>query len=114
MQNLSNGTKNLLLVGATLVCVYGVSWYARGGGANAAGPAASGEKIFTTNCASCHAAGGNIVDASKPLKGSKKLASKEIFKNLLTKPVGSMPPFPQIVQNDADLTALLTYCKSLK
>lgn len=82
--------------------------------AHAAGPAPNGEKIFTANCASCHAGGGNIVDPTKHLKGSAKLASKDTLKALLLKPVGAMPAFPQIAQNDADLTALLTYCKSLK
>lgn len=80
----------------------------------AASPAAKGEQIFMTNCAVCHAAGANIIDPSKPVKGSKKLVSLELFKSLLTKPEGSMPSFPQIAQNEADLTALLTYCKNLK
>jgi mono/diheme cytochrome c family protein len=88
--------------------------YAVGVKANAAGPTPSGENIFTTNCACCHAAGGNIADPTKPLKGSKKLANKELFKSLLTEPMGSMPPFPEIAQNDRDLSALLNYCQNLK
>jgi cytochrome c6 len=76
--------------------------------------ASSGEKLFTANCAACHANGGNIVDPKKPLKGSQKLASKEVFKDLLKKPVGAMPAFANIADSDADLTALYNYCKSLK
>lgn len=76
--------------------------------------APSGEQLFKNNCASCHADGGNIVDPKKPLKGSKKLATKATFKDLLSKPAGVMPAFPQIVNDDPSLSALYSYCKSLK
>jgi cytochrome c6 len=33
-----------------------------------AGDAASGKKIFSANCASCHAGGNNVVNATKTLK----------------------------------------------
>jgi mono/diheme cytochrome c family protein len=74
----------------------------------------SGGDIFKNNCAACHASGGNIVDPKKPLKGSKKLANKEMFKDLLSKPAGAMPAFPKIVEDDPSLSALYDYCKSLK
>lgn len=79
-----------------------------------ASAAPSGEQLFKNNCASCHADGGNIVDPKKPLKGSKKLATKATFKDLLSKPAGVMPAFPQIVNDDPSLSALYSYCKSLK
>jgi mono/diheme cytochrome c family protein len=74
----------------------------------------NGEQLFKVNCASCHAAGGNIVDQTKPVRGSKKLVSKVVFKDLLSKPTGAMPPFPKIVADDSSLSALYEYCKSLK
>jgi cytochrome c6 len=114
MQKLSNEFKNCLIAGIVIVCVYGASLHTTGSSANAAAPGADGGKIFATNCASCHSGGGNIVDPKKPLKGAPQLANKELLKSLLMKPVGTMPSFPQIAQNDADLTALFTYCKSLK
>ncbi len=100
---------NLVLstLGMTIICSFASTL-------NKAIAASDGEKIFSANCASCHVAGGNIVDPSKPLKGSKKLASKESLKSLLMNPVGAMPSFPKIAGNDADLTALQAYCKSLK
>lgn len=76
--------------------------------------APDGADIFKNNCAACHANGGNIVDPKKPLKGSKKLASKAVFKELLSKPAGAMPAFPKIVDDDPSLSALYQYCKSLK
>lgn len=76
--------------------------------------APNGSDIFKNNCAACHANGGNIVDPKKPLKGSKKLARKTAFKELLSKPVGAMPAFPKIVEDDPSLSALYEYCKSLK
>lgn len=74
----------------------------------------SGEQLFKNNCASCHVDGGNIVDPKKPVKGSEKLASKATFKELLGKATGVMPAFPQIVNDDPSLSALYSYCKSLK
>lgn len=76
--------------------------------------APSGEQLFKNNCASCHTDGGNIVDPKKPVKGSKKLASKATFKELLGKATGVMPAFPQIANDDPSLSALYSYCKSLK
>lgn len=74
----------------------------------------NGADIFKNNCAACHANGGNIVDPKKPVKGSKKLATKAVFKDLLSKPAGAMPAFPKIVEDDPSLSALYDYCKSLK
>lgn len=76
--------------------------------------APNGEDLFKNNCAACHVNGGNIVDPKKPLKGSKKLATKAVFKDLLSKPAGAMPAFPKIVADDSSLSALYDYCKSLK
>lgn len=74
----------------------------------------SGEQTFKANCASCHSGGGNIVDPKKPVKGSAKLASEDIFKSFLLKPGGTMPASPQIANDAATLGALYNYCKTLK
>lgn len=76
--------------------------------------APSGEQIFKENCASCHSAGGNIVDPKKPLKGSAQLSSAAKFKDYLLKPVGVMAAFPKIANDAATLDALYKYCKTLK
>jgi hypothetical protein len=54
------------------------------------------------------------MNPKKPVIGSAKLASKQIFKGYLLKPSGAMQPAPAIAGNDTDLTALYDYCKSLK
>jgi mono/diheme cytochrome c family protein len=83
-------------------------------GNQSAKAAGSGESLFTANCAVCHKAGGNIMNAKKPVIGSAKLANKQTFKGYLLKPTAPMQPAPVIANNDADLTALYDYCKSLK
>ncbi|MCA9806088.1 MAG: cytochrome c, partial [Cyanobacteria bacterium HKST-UBA02] len=76
--------------------------------------APSGESMYKKKCGFCHADGGNKMVPSKPVKGSKKLETKEIFKTFLSKKNGTMPAFTDIANNDEALTALHTYCKSLK
>lgn len=76
--------------------------------------APDGAKIFQAKCALCHADGGNRTDPAKPVKGSKKLKSAEIFKEFLSKKNSMMPPFKGIADDDAALKALLDYCKSMK
>jgi mono/diheme cytochrome c family protein len=76
--------------------------------------ASKGEELYGLNCAACHKGGHNIVNAKKPVIGSTTLASKQTFKGYLLKPTGTMPPYPAIANNDADLTALYNYCKSLR
>jgi cytochrome c6 len=73
-----------------------------------------GEKLFSNNCASCHAGGKNTIDPKKPVIGSKKLASKAAFKSFLEVQNGMMPPFKGIAAKDEALTALYTYVKTLK
>jgi cytochrome c6 len=114
MQNSLTESKGWLVAGIALAFLAIAIFCLEAYRAPAAGANQSGEKIYTANCASCHAAGGNIVNPNKPLKGSKKLGNKELLKALLMKPVGSMPPFPQIAGNDGDLSALFAYCKNLK
>lgn len=80
----------------------------------AAGGNDRGQKLFTVNCSGCHAGGQNIIDPKHPIIGSSKLASVDAFKAQLSTHKGGMPAFKKIAGNNADLKALLDYCKSLK
>lgn len=73
-----------------------------------------GEQVFKQHCANCHAGGGNTVKPSRPIAGSKELASILIFKNYLSAPPGHMPYYQSIVHNQTTLNALYMYCKSLE
>ncbi|MCC7528203.1 MAG: c-type cytochrome [Candidatus Melainabacteria bacterium] len=79
-----------------------------------ANAAPDGMKIFTANCAACHAGGKNIMDPKKPIIGSKSIASIESFKAFLSKQNGKMPAYPKIVANEEALKALHAYVKTLK
>ena len=76
--------------------------------------ATTGDKLYTANCAACHQDGQNLMNPKKPVIGSTKLENKQSFKSFLLKPTGAMTPYPAIANNDADVTALYNYCKSLK
>lgn len=73
-----------------------------------------GEKLFNNNCAACHSGGKNTLSPSKPVIGSKKLATKATFKTLLEVRNGMMPAFKAITEKDDSLEALYTYVKTLK
>jgi mono/diheme cytochrome c family protein len=76
--------------------------------------ATSGEETFKQNCASCHAGGGNIVNAKKPVKGSACLSSLTTFKAYLLKPTPPMMAYPKIANDASALEGLYQYCKGLK
>jgi mono/diheme cytochrome c family protein len=105
--------QNLFTVGGVFALALAIGSLVSFGSQNAVS-APNGEEAFKASCAACHAAGGNIVNPKKPVKGSPKLASKEAFKAYLLKPSGSMMPYPQIANDAATLDALYTYCKALK
>jgi cytochrome c6 len=62
-----------------------------------AGDAANGAKIFSANCASCHAGGKNVVNAAKTLqKGDldkNGMNSLDAIKTQVTKGKNAMPAF---------------------
>ncbi|MHC5599832.1 MAG: cytochrome c6 PetJ [Nostoc sp.] len=62
-----------------------------------AGDAASGAKVFTANCASCHAGGKNLVNAAKSLKKADlekyDMYSADKVIAQVTKGKGAMPAF---------------------
>ena len=110
MQNNARGLFRLMVLAGAFLFYMGV-----GGDKHASALAqAAGEKIFTANCAACHAAGKNVMNPKKPIIGSEKLCSKKAFKNYLGKPTPPMPTFAKIAGSDGDLEDLYSYCKSLK
>ncbi|MCC5618327.1 c-type cytochrome [Nostoc sp. CHAB 5836] len=62
-----------------------------------AGDAADGAKVFSANCASCHAGGKNLVNAAKSLKKADlekyDMYSAEAIIAQVTKGKGAMPAF---------------------
>lgn len=73
-----------------------------------------GGNTFKQSCASCHPAGGNLVNSKKPVAGSKMLSTAAVFKQYLESPTGHMPHYKHIVTDSAILNALYKYCKTLK
>lgn len=69
----------------------------------------SGEMIFMSHCAGCHAEGGNAMNPSKPLKGSAKLADFETFHSFIQAPGPAMPAFGAAVLPDAEAKKLFEY-----
>ncbi|HAX74696.1 MAG TPA: cytochrome C6 [Cyanobacteria bacterium UBA11372] len=62
-----------------------------------AGDAASGAKIFSANCAACHAGGNNVIMAAKTLKKDAlekfNMYSLDAIKTQVTKGKSAMPAF---------------------
>jgi mono/diheme cytochrome c family protein len=77
-------------------------------------PKVQGALVFEQHCASCHTGGGNNVKPSRPVAGSKQLATLAHFKNYLSAPPGHMPYYEHLVNDPETLQALYDYCKSLK
>lgn len=73
-----------------------------------------GKQIFQQYCASCHLDGGNTVKPGKPVSQSTQLSAFVKFKDYLSAPPGHMPFYQELMHDDAALTALYNYCKTLK
>ncbi len=62
-----------------------------------AGDAAAGAKVFSANCAACHAGGGNVVNPAKTLKKDAlekySMNSLESIVTQVTKGKNAMPAF---------------------
>ncbi|NJN58427.1 MAG: c-type cytochrome [Leptolyngbyaceae cyanobacterium SL_5_9] len=58
---------------------------------------ANGAKVFTTNCAACHAGGGNVVNRAKTLKQEAleqyEMASLEAIQHQVKNGKNAMPAF---------------------
>ena len=71
-----------------------------------------GKKIFK-NCSGCHLNGQNLIKENKPIIGSSKIKSKDVFKEFLSEPHPPMPNFKKIADDPGKIDALLQYVKSL-
>lgn len=75
----------------------------------------AGASVFTANCSSCHNHGGNVVEASLPLRKAPQLGSLKSFADFVRDPKmpdgkpGAMPAFPASVIDDKTLKALYDY-----
>ena len=73
-----------------------------------------GEKVYATNCASCHQANGKGAGAIKPLDGSAVVLdadkSKQIAVLLNGQNNGAMPAWKQL--SDTEIAAVITYTKN--
>lgn len=82
-----------LFVGVCAVCL---CWLAMVVPAFAA-DSAHGSQIFSSNCAACHAGGGNVVNGTKTLKldalEKYEMASVDAIKNQVTNGKNAMPAF---------------------
>ncbi|HET6452035.1 MAG TPA: c-type cytochrome [Spirochaetia bacterium] len=89
------------------------------GPAPAASPAALGQRVFASNCSSCHPGGGNAIVAALPLKKSQKLATEATFVTFIRAPhmpdgsEGDMPAFPPGQLSDRQASALYAYVQSM-
>jgi mono/diheme cytochrome c family protein len=126
----------IVIYSLAFVCVVGLGWFgarlvygdwqpasvsaeSTAPGSTAAAAVAPGQKLFTGNCSSCHPKGGNVVEASLPLKTSKKLASLATFVAFIRTPsmpngsAGSMPAFPDDQISDAQAGTLYGYITAM-
>lgn len=72
-----------------------------------------GERIFKANCSGCHLNGQNLIKADKPVVGSLKLKSKDVFKKFLESPPQPMPKYDNITSMDAQFDSLYDYLVTL-
>ncbi len=88
-------------------------------GATSAAAVARGQQLFTDNCTACHPNGGNVVEATLPLKSSKKLASLADLTAFVRSPhmpdgsAGNMPAFAADQLSDAQVGDIYAYVKSM-
>ena len=73
-----------------------------------------GQKLFKANCSGCHLNGQNLIKKDKPIIGSSKIKTEEIFKAWLENPNPPMPNFKNIALKQEELSALYDYVVSLK
>jgi mono/diheme cytochrome c family protein len=75
----------------------------------------AGQKVFTDNCSSCHAGGGNTINGAFPLSKAPQLASQSAFVAFLRAPKArdgsdnQMSPFAVADLSEADAGALYSY-----
>jgi len=75
----------------------------------------AGQKVFSDNCTSCHAGGGNSINAAFPLSKAPQLASQSAFVAFIRDPKArdgsgnQMPAFAVADLSEADAAAAYTF-----
>jgi mono/diheme cytochrome c family protein len=109
------GTKSaLLLYTLCLITAAGLGWF---GGRIVYGEKPQetsmndsvGERIFMTNCNTCHENGGNKIDPRKPLRNSDDLYDYKDFVAQVRHPAKPMPAFAPSQISDPDIRELFKY-----
>ena len=78
-----------------------------------------GQRLFASNCSSCHPNGGNAIVAELPLKKSKAIATAASLTAFIRSPKmpdgseGQMPSFPPDQVSDRQAGELYTYISSM-
>jgi mono/diheme cytochrome c family protein len=72
----------------------------------------SGAEIFNANCKVCHQNGGNIINPEKPIRGSKKVTSFDIFLAYIRNATSPMPSFSQEKITSKQARELYKYIKT--
>jgi mono/diheme cytochrome c family protein len=128
----------MVIYALAVVCVVGLGWFggklvyggfspsqqsetaaASGGSAPAAPAAPAGQRLFASNCASCHPNGANAIVAEQPLKKSKLIATAASLSAFIRSPKmpdgsqGQMPSFPPDQISDKQAGDLYTYIHSM-
>jgi cytochrome c6 len=99
--------KKLISIFAVAIALFGMAFATPA----FAGDAASGAKVFSANCAACHAGGNNLVVANKTLKKEALeqfgMKSAEAIVTQVTNGKGAMPAFGGRLTGDqiADVAA---------
>jgi cytochrome c6 len=99
--------KKLISIFAIAIALFGMAFATPA----FAGDAASGAKVFSANCAACHAGGNNLVVANKTLKKEALeqfgMKSAEAIVTQVTNGKGAMPAFGGRLTGDqiADVAA---------
>jgi uncharacterized membrane protein len=81
----------------------------------AVGSAGEGKALFNDNCAACHPGGANVIVASLPIKGSKRLSDLDAFEKFLRAPTmpdgkeGGMPAFSDDALSSTQVKSLYDF-----
>jgi mono/diheme cytochrome c family protein len=81
----------------------------------AAGDAANGKKVYLVDgCFECHGrvGEGGAMNGPAPILAQTKLPF-EAFKEQLRNPVNDMPPYPDAILSDKDLTDMFAFLRAL-
>jgi mono/diheme cytochrome c family protein len=98
----------------TAAATSGAATTAASGGSGTAtgGNAASGQKLFTTNCQACHPSGGRVAGVGPKLLGTTR--DDNYIHDNIRNGRNAMPAFPADQISDQQINDLIAYIRSLK